>query len=47
MKIIVLDAATLGMGLDFSKLYDLGEVVIYENSAENEIAIFDSMDEYI
>ena len=37
MKIVLLDAATLGKGLDFSKLYSFGEVVIYENSKEDEI----------
>ena len=37
MKIIVLDAATLGGDLDLSPLYALGEVVVYENTTAEEL----------
>ncbi len=38
MRIILLDAATLGNGLDFSKLGRFGEVVKYDDSRAGEIA---------
>ena len=38
MKIVVLDAATLGGDLDLSPLNTLGQVVVYENTAADELA---------
>lgn len=38
MKIVVLDAATLGADLDLSPLNDLGQVTIYGNTAPEEVA---------
>ncbi len=38
MKIVVLDAATLGADLDMSPLHQVGEVTIYENTAPAEVA---------
>ena len=38
MKIVVLDAATLGGDLDLSPLYDLGEVTVYPGTAPEELA---------
>ena len=37
MKIVVLDAATLGGDLDLSPLYELGEVIAYPGTPVNEI----------
>ena len=38
MKIVVLDAATLGADLDISPLYQVGQVTVYENTAPTEVA---------
>lgn len=38
MKILLLDAATLGEGLDYSALEALGEVVSYNNTSAEEVA---------
>ena len=38
MKIVVLDAATLGEGLDFSVLNRFGEVVLYDNTPAERVA---------
>ncbi len=38
MKIVVLDAATLGADLDLSPLQEFGEVVIRQNTAPEEVA---------
>ena len=38
MKIVILDAATLGEGLEFSKLERFGEVVAYPGSTKEEVA---------
>ncbi len=37
MKISVLDASTLGQDLSFEGLYALGETIIYQSTAENEV----------
>ncbi len=39
MKIVVLDAATLGDDLDLSPLNELGEVVVYNETAAADIAV--------
>ena len=36
MKIVVLDGKTLGVDIDLSPLYEIGEVVFYENSTQEE-----------
>ena len=38
MKIVVLDAATLGADLDLSPLQEFGEVIIRQNTAPEEVA---------
>ena len=38
MKIAVLDFATIGLDLDLSPLDVIGERVVYENSAPEEVA---------
>lgn len=38
MKIVVLDALTLGEDMDFSPLEELGELTVYPSSAQNEVA---------
>lgn len=36
MKLVILDAATLGEGLDFQKLRQLGELTVYQNTKPEE-----------
>ena len=38
MKIVVLDAATLGADLDLSPLHQVGQVTVYDNTAPDEVA---------
>lgn len=38
MKIVVLDAATLGADIDLSPLYTLGEVTVYDNTTPDQVA---------
>lgn len=38
MKLVILDAATLGEGLDFSALERFGEVVLYDNTPADKVA---------
>ncbi len=38
MKIVVLDAATLGADLDMTPLFDIGEVAVYQETASENIA---------
>jgi glycerate dehydrogenase len=37
MKIVVLDAATMGADMDFSPLYALGEVEVYQHTSQEEV----------
>lgn len=37
MKICILDAKTLGSDIDISKLYELGELTVYETTAPEEV----------
>ncbi|MCR4778396.1 MAG: D-2-hydroxyacid dehydrogenase, partial [Lachnospiraceae bacterium] len=38
MKIVFLDVASMGKDLDYSRFYDLGDVVMYDYTKEDEIA---------
>lgn len=38
MKICILDAKTLGSDIDISKLYELGELTVYETTKPEEVA---------
>ena len=37
MKISVLDVKTLGNDLDFSEIYQLGEVTVYDLTTQDEV----------
>ena len=44
MKLILLDAATLGEGLDFQKLRQFGELTIYQNTKPEEACLLYTSD---
>ena len=39
MKIVILDAATLGDDLSFDCVRELGEVVVYSSTAQEQVAM--------
>ena len=38
MKIVILDAATLGADIDLSPITSLGETVVYQSTPQSEVA---------